>query len=172
MKNLYSSAMRCNRKSFAAYSLFRDVIYNVPLYFCLLILIGLLFTACKKEDANTSADNLQSVNSAAVNAEGDFLSSYGLSWQTTWELQQARAATARYRDIKNAIKDGYSNINVDVPNMGHHFMNTKLVDGTFDIRKPEILVYNGLDSGNPELVAVEYAIPLTDPLPEGFTGSA
>jgi hypothetical protein len=97
---------------------------------------------------------------------------YGLPSQTVWELQQARAATARYRDIKNAIKDGYSNINVDVPNMGHHFMNTKLVDGTFDIRKPEILVYNGLDSGNPELVAVEYAIPLTDSLPEGFTGSA
>jgi hypothetical protein len=172
MKNLYSSAMRCNRKSVAAYSLFRDVIYNVPLYFCLLILIGLLFTACKKEDANTSADNLQSVNSAAVNAEGDFLSSYGLSWQTTWELQQARAATARYRDINNAIKDGYSNINVDVPNMGHHFMKTSLVDATFDIRNPEILVYNGLDTGNPELVAVEYAVPLSYPKPEGFTGSS
>ncbi|MEO6328732.1 MAG: hypothetical protein ABIO55_07365, partial [Ginsengibacter sp.] len=64
-----------------------------------------------------------------------------------------------------------SNINVDVPNMGHHFMNTSLVDNIFDIRKPEILVYNGLDTGNPELVAVEYAVPLDGPLPEGFTGS-
>jgi hypothetical protein len=95
-----------------------------------------------------------------------------------WELQQARAATARYRDISNAIKDGYSNINVDVPNMGHHFMNMKLIDGTFDIRKPEILVYNGLDEGKPELVAVEYAVNYRDENgnivtpPEGFTGTS
>jgi len=88
------------------------------------------------------------------------------------ELQQARAATARYRDINNAIRDGYSNINVDVPNMGHHFMKASLIDGTFDIRHPEILVYNGLETGHPELMAVEYAVPLTAPLPEGFTGSA
>ena len=104
--------------------------------------------------------------------EAQILNLYsGLSQQTSWELQQARAATARYRDIKNAIKDGYSNINVDVPNMGHHFMKTSLVDATFDIRNPEILVYNGLETGNPELVAVEYAVPLTYPMPEGFTGS-
>jgi hypothetical protein len=38
-------------------------------------------------------------------------------------------------------------------------MKTSLVDATFDIRSPEILVYNGLDTGNPELVAVEYAVP-------------
>ena len=55
--------------------------------------------------------------------------------------------------------------------MGHHFMKTSLVDATFDIRNPEILVYNGLETGNPELVAVEYAVPLTLPMPEGFTGS-
>jgi len=172
MKNLSSSAMRCNRKSVATFQPSHSVIYNVRVYFALLILIGILFTACKKEDANTPAENAQTVNSAAVKAEGDFLSNYGLSLQTTWELQQARAATARYRDINNAIKDGYSNISVDVPNMGHHFMKASLVDGTFDIRHPEILVYNGLDTGNPELVAVEYALPLAGPKPEGFTGSA
>jgi len=130
------------------------------------------FTGCQKEVTKTSGDELQNVNKHLASPEGDVVNDYGLAAQTVWELQQARAATARYRDIRNAIKDGYSNINVDVPNMGHHFMNTQLVDGTFDIRKPEILVYNGLDTGNPELVAVEYAIPLTDPLPEGFTGSA
>ncbi len=172
MKNLFSGALRCNRKSVATFQLPNSVIYNVRFYFASLILIGLLLTACKKENASTSADNIQNINSAAANSEGDFVSNYGLSLQTTWELQQARAATARYRDINNAIKDGYSNINVDVPNMGHHFMKTSLVDATFDIRHPEILVYNGLDTGNPELIAVEYAVPLTFPKPEGFTGSS
>lgn len=33
------------------------------------------------------------------------------------------------------------------------------------------MVYNGLETGNPELVAVEYAVPLNLPMPEGFTGS-
>jgi hypothetical protein len=55
--------------------------------------------------------------------------------------------------------------------MGHHYMNTSLVDGTFDIRHPEILVYNRDANGKQVLVAVEYAVPLTDPMPEGFTGS-
>jgi len=162
MKNLFRGALCCKEKSFV----------NVLTYAVTLVLATLLFVGCQKEAIKTSAGESQEINKASVSPEGDVVNDYGLPSQTVWELQQARAATARYRDIKNAIKDGYSNINVDVPNMGHHFMNTKLVDGTFDIRKPEILVYNGLDAGNPELVAVEYAIPLTDPLPEGFTGSA
>ena len=162
MKNLLRCALHCKGKSFV----------NALTYGVTVIFATLLFVGCQKEAIKTSARESQEVNKASVSPEGNVVNDYGLPSQTVWELQQARAATARYRDIKNAIKDGYSNINVDVPNMGHHFMNTKLVDGTFDIRKPEILVYNGLDSGNPELVAVEYAIPLTDPLPEGFTGSA
>ena len=51
-------------------------------------------------------------------------------------------------------------------------MKTSIVDGIFDIREPEILVYNKNVGGAQELVAVEYAVPLTFPKPEGFTGSA
>ncbi len=141
-------------------------------YGFILPMAAIAFAGCQKEAIKTSVDEAQNVNKHSVIPEGDVVNDYGLPPQTVWELQQARAATARYRNIENAKKDGYSNINVDVPNMGHHFMNTSLIDGTFDIRKPAILVYNGLDTGNPELVAVEYAVPLTDPLPEGFTGSA
>jgi hypothetical protein len=166
MRNLFSSASRCHAKYFAGYR-------SVAIFSSSIILIGFLYSGCKKEATNTPADEIQSINSFTENSEARVINNYtGLSSQTTWELQQARAATARYRDIKNAIKDGYSNINVDVPNMGHHFMKTSLVDATFDIRNPEILVYNGLDTGNPELVAVEYAVPLAYPMPEGFTGSS
>lgn len=159
MKNSLISALRSTERS--------------SLFFCFTIFMVFLFSSCQKqalvEPKNSDAvaiDNGKNIS------DGQILDMYsGLSDQTRQELQQARAATARYRDLKNAIKDGYSNINVDVPNMGHHFMKASLVDGTFDIRKPEILVYNGLDTGDPELVAVEYAVPLDSPMPEGFTGS-
>jgi len=173
MKNLYSGAMHCNRKSFTLHRWLHGGLYNTRLYFCLLGFIGTLFIACKKESGSVPAEYLQNVNSHSDNAEGDVVSSYtGLSWQTTWELQQARAATAKYRNVENAIKDGYADIAVDVENMGHHFMKTSIVDGTFDIRQPEILVYNKDHDGNQVLVAAEYAIPLTNPQPAGFTGSA
>jgi hypothetical protein len=172
MKNLYGSAMRCNRKCIVTFQVPHGLIYNVWIYFALLILIGLLFTACSKEISSPSPDNAENVNSHAAAPEADFLSNYGLSSQTTWELQQARAATAKYRNIDNAIRDGYVDIAVDVEAMGHHFMKTSIVDSKFDIREPEILVYNKNHDGVQELVAVEYAIPLTDPRPEGFTGSA
>src|SRR6266508_6678074 len=130
------------------------------LLFSSMILIGFLFTGCKKE--HTSVDEVQSINSHAVIPEGDVVNSYpGLSWQATWELQQARAATAKYRNIDNAIKDGYADIEVDVEHMGHHFMKSVIVDAKFDLRQPEILVYNKNDDGTQELVAVEYAVPLT-----------
>jgi hypothetical protein len=173
MKPLYSSALRCSRKSFAVNRLFQGGIYSLPVFFSLFISIGLLFIACQKEGVRTAGEDLQTINSAAANAENDVVSNYtGLSWQTTWQLQQARAATAKYRNIDNAIKDGYADIAVDVENMGHHFMKTAIVDGTFDIRQPEILVYNKNHDGKQELVAVEYAIPLSNPRPEGFTGSS
>ena len=170
MKNSFISALRCWGKSFA---LKYSVIRNATLCFCFTTFTAFLFSSCQKQAlVEPKNPDLLTVDNAKRNSDAKIINMYsGLSKQTIHELQQARAATARYRDLKNAIKDGYSNIHVDVPNMGHHFMNTSLVDNTFDIRKPEILVYNGLDTGNPELVAVEYALPLNGPLPEGFTGS-
>jgi len=181
MKNLLISAWRSGKKVFV-------INQGFTLFLCSTILAGVLFTSCQKQIDESQGTNplitsnakqvpsSNSANSTRVNTEdrndGNILNMYsGLSDETMSELQQARAATARYRDIKNAIKDGYSNINVDVPFMGHHFMNSSLAVATFDVRHPAILVYNGLETGNPELVAVEYAVPITSPAPEGFTGS-
>jgi hypothetical protein len=166
MKNSLISAWRSEKKAFG-------FTHAVILFLCSAMLTAILSSSCQKQvNEPQSTDPLITSNAAGSNKDAEVLNMYsGLSNQTMWELQQARAATARYRDIKNAIKDGYSNINVDVPNMGHHFMKTSLVDATFDIRHPEILVYNGLETENPELIAVEYAVPLDLPMPEGFTGS-
>src|ERR1051326_7836590 len=142
MKSFFSSAPRC-QDEYCALQAQPGVTINAGLFIGSMILVGLLFAGCQKENTNAPADEPQSINKHAANSDGDVMANYTtLAPQTIWEMQQARAATARYRDINNAIKDGYTNIGVDVENIGHHLMNASIVDGTFDVRKPEILVYN------------------------------
>jgi hypothetical protein len=101
-----------------------------------------------------------------------FSKQYNLPPAVMAELQLAKISTARYNNIENAIADGYIDINVVVPHMGHHYMNPGYVDGNFEIGKPELLVYSpNPASGHMQLVAAEYAVPNTLPQPEGFTGN-
>lgn len=103
----------------------------------------------------------------------DLLDRYtGLSSQTMSELKQARDASARYQNLDNALADGYADIAVDKEYMGHHYMKASLVDSIVDLKNPEILVYNKDEKGKSYLVALEYAVPLNKPKPEGYTGSA
>lgn len=153
-------------------------------FYSMILFVSISFTACQKELANdlknqplvtenASKDKPESADKM-MSTDFNFIKSYsGLSSQTAWELQQARSATARYRKLANAIKDGYSDINVIVPNMGYHYMKSTLADATFDVRNPEILVYNKTDDGGWQLLAVEYAVPISlspNNPPEGFTG--
>lgn len=128
-------------------------------------LFAIVLIACKKENADKGPDNQTAIEK---------YSSY-LPAQTLQELTDARNATERYRSLDSAKKDGYSDINVVVQNMGFHYMKASLADTIFDPKKPEILVYNKQHDGHIELVAVEYAVPI--PLmpnkePQGFTGGA
>jgi len=90
------------------------------------------------------------------------------------ELQRARRATGRYHDIRNALADGYVDIDVVIPNMGRHFLKESLLDAKFEADRPELLVYSPHANGRMELVAVEYAVPLSlsAAAPEGFPGAA
>jgi hypothetical protein len=141
------------------------------------VLFVFLVTGCEQEDLRAPVNpsgNTQSTASTDAASERNVAKDYpSVSRQTAWELQQARAATARYRDINNAVKDHYGDIDVIVENMGYHYMKSTLVDDKFDIRQPEILVYNKTHEGTFELVAVEYAIPLSlsANAPEGFIGN-
>ncbi len=131
---------------------------------------SVLFLGCSKDEQQQPADKTTVAGSTkSIN----FLNQYeGLDKQTMWELQQAYAATARYQNIANALKDGYADINVILQNMGYHYLKSTQLDATFDYRKPEILVYNLDENGQFYLVAVEYAVPLnlSATAPEGFTG--
>lgn len=141
---------------------------------CLLIIF---LSSCTKQDNISERPSIiadaEIKKAAPVNSNADVMTWYrNIEPATLFELQQARAATARYLDINNAIADGYIDIAVDVEEMGHHYMNPNLVDGNFDLKKPELLVYNRDENGKAILDAVEYAVPVNLPRPEGFTGSA
>lgn len=170
MKALWNSAPRCKGHALAVAQ--PPVIRQLVRSACACVLFSLLVTGCVKEEAQAPEPELTDMPGRSAAAQANPVQAYpGLSKQTTWELQQARAATARYKDIRHAIRDGYADINVVAEHMGHHYMKSSLVDGTFDFRSPEILVYNRDEEGNFHLVAVEYAVPLDLPRPEGFTGS-
>lgn len=142
-----------------------------------MVLLLFQFASCQEEMMEpqlSSSQGVQPMSMQAGNSEMNVLNIYpSVTGATAWELQQARAATARYRDIKNAIKDTYVDIAVVKENMGYHYMKVSNVDATFDYRQPEILVYNKNDGGEYELVAVEYAVPLnlSATAPEGFSGN-
>ncbi len=142
---------------------------SLMLFYTLAPLLFLVLSCTKEagvEDRGSSAALI------AETAPESFKSS-GLSHSTLLELMQARAATARYHNIANAFADGYANINVVIPNMGYHFMKTAWVDAQFEVTKPEILVYNKQPNGRMQLVAVEYAVPLSMSAnaPAGFSGT-
>lgn len=92
---------------------------------------------------------------------------------TDAELASVRDATARFAVLDNALAAGYADIDVVMQNMGYHYLNADLLDATFELERPEILVYAPDATGVMKLVAVEYAVPLslsTNP-PAGFTGN-
>lgn len=166
MKNVFNGALRCNGNVIAIIQLFTIMTY--------VLLSSWILSGCQKEATNDPANALPSATNHSVVTESNVVNDYTeLSELTLWELQQARAATARYLNIENAIRDGYSDINVVVQHMGHHYLKSSLLDATFDIKKPEILVYNKNEAGKFQLVAVEYAVPINLSVtpPAGFSGT-
>jgi hypothetical protein len=88
------------------------------------------------------------------------------------QLADARVATARYaNNLALAKKRGYGVITQMIPDMGWHFMNSKIT--TFDVTKPPILVY-GKRGSSWQLVAFEWVFPkkpAKPPLPGATYGS-
>ena len=97
--------------------------------------------------------------------------------QLQLEIEQLKMAMAKYTDFNTAKADGYD---LDVTGyrtqMGHHFLKASLLDDTFELEKPEVLLYTPDGNGGMRFVAVEYGIPISDmdnppPAPEGFSGN-
>jgi hypothetical protein len=77
------------------------------------------------------------------------------------ELQDVRAAVARYHSVDQASRDGYVQASPcessAAGTMGQHWANFALMaDGVIDPLRPEVLLYLPDANGNRKLVAVEY----------------
>ncbi|HEX9938122.1 MAG TPA: hypothetical protein VGB15_13400, partial [Longimicrobium sp.] len=88
------------------------------------------------------------------------------------QVAALRAATARYRDHANAVRDGYRLFGQEGPVMGEHWFRRDLVDRPLDLSQPSTLQYANID-GRKVLVGVAYTVYRRpgDPVPEGFAGS-
>ena len=88
------------------------------------------------------------------------------------QVQAVRAATARYRDHANAVRDGYRLFGQEGALMGEHWYRKDLVGLPLDLAHPSTLQYATI-GGRKVLVGVAYSVYRRpgDPEPEGFAGS-
>ena len=101
-----------------------------------------------------------------------------LTQQTEDQLEAAREATRKYKDINVAVADGFFAGSPDVPGEGFHYLNPARVSCNFDPAHPAVLLYALLPGQTQlRLVALEYLIPFActpegknGPPPEGFAG--
>lgn len=76
------------------------------------------------------------------------------------QLAAARAATAKYHDVTQALADGYIDLGANpFEDNEFEFVNFALLNCTLDVLHPQALNY--MQSGNRlRLVGVEYSIPM------------
>jgi hypothetical protein len=104
------------------------------------------------------------------------------------QLEAARAATEKYKDVEVAKRDGYIQVTNYIPSLGAHFINPRYVFGSsrndpsrstgnggkeFDPTRPEVLLYEPDGNGGWSLVGVSYLAVKqkgNETPPEGFAG--
>ena len=85
--------------------------------------------------------------------------------QSAGFVAQARAGTARYREVEAARAAGYRPVGPDFPGMGRHWVHPALIlRDTLDPLAPPILEYTEI-AGRPTLVGVAYAKLVNDATP-------
>jgi hypothetical protein len=87
------------------------------------------------------------------------------------QVAQANAVTLAYPTVEAAEAGGYRRITPYVPCIAAHYLNSGILDGTFDPANPEILLFDGTDPDS-QIVGLSYlAFTGPDNPPEGFAGS-
>jgi len=124
----------------------------------------------------TAAGLASAADAAATQRILSYSDMVKLTARTEAQLEAAKAATEKYRDINVAVAEGFVQGSPDVPGEGFHYLNPNRLDCKFEPGKPEILLYAILPGHTkPQLVSLEYAIPSAClpadcPPPKGFAG--
>lgn len=84
------------------------------------------------------------------------------------QLVTAREVALAHPTVAHALVDGYQQVTPYVPRIGAHFMRFAVVDGRFDLERPEMLLYDGT-APDSRIVGLSYYIRSATE-PEGFAG--
>jgi hypothetical protein len=87
------------------------------------------------------------------------------------ELALARETALKYPTVADAEAAGWRQVTPYVPGIAAHFMNFGMVDGTFNIEEPEMILYDGTDDDS-RVIGLSYYIihqGAAEPT-QGFTG--
>lgn len=87
------------------------------------------------------------------------------------ELDRAKAIALKYPTTEDAVKAGWFKVTGYVPGIAAHYMNFGMVDGTFNIEEPEMLLYDG-DQPDSQIIGLSYYLlhPGDAEPTQGFTG--
>jgi hypothetical protein len=89
----------------------------------------------------------------------------------TRELGVARETALRYPTAADATAAGWQRITPYVPGIAAHYMNFSLVDGRFEVDKPEMILYDGNGTDAHVVGLSYYIVQKGDAEPtQGFTG--
>jgi len=119
------------------------------------------------EASDMSASDMQSPQMEAWANDDDFIAQVAATEgpEVAEAVRVIRTATASFRDLDEAVAAGYSRdggtcmANPSEGGMGFHHTNQSLMDGTLEVRRPEILTYRRTADGEYELTGVEYVVP-------------
>ena len=84
------------------------------------------------------------------------------------QLESARATAMKYPTVADAEAAGYKMVTTYLPLIGAHYIKASLMDGTFEITQPEMLLYDGTKP-NSSIVGLSYYI-FSDTEPSPFVG--
>lgn len=84
------------------------------------------------------------------------------------QLVTAREVALAHPTVAHALLDGYQQVTPYVPRIGAHFMRFAVVDGRFDLQRPEMLLYDGT-APDSRIVGLSYYVRSATE-PEGFAG--
>src|SRR5215472_1164446 len=116
-----------------------------------------------------SGDHIPTATTAGVQASESAANELVRSNQSLQKgLETIRRVTAPFHDFELAKAAGWNTeitpclVNSAGPGaMGFHYGNTSLIDGTAQVDKPQLLLYEPEANGRLRLLAVEYIIPYT-----------